>query len=260
MCRSTGFHSVRRFRLRGKCPSDRTSRFRKPPVSSRTVGFPESGWRPWLFPIGSSLELPKLKRRLVYTPGSSGLPNSSTYHGGDQLTRNGVLGCSAFVPAKAESLFACSEVLPACSVISGTTSEGITPPSSLILAHAPNQIPPSDFVILFQRVLAGCRQPLLGDGPSRRYLRNPYIGAWTPTPWCPSGAFTRFFPEDIGLTLPNRRSTHQIFPAMQLQQGADSRLQSFSNVQAPILARPPDCTYRYGSQHGGFGCFSHPSN
>ena len=25
-------------------------RFRKPPFSSRTVGFPESGWRPWPFP------------------------------------------------------------------------------------------------------------------------------------------------------------------------------------------------------------------
>jgi hypothetical protein len=25
------------------------SRFHKPPVSSRTVGFPESGWRPWHF-------------------------------------------------------------------------------------------------------------------------------------------------------------------------------------------------------------------
>jgi len=96
------------------------------------------------------------------------------------FTRPGVLGCSALVPAKAESLFACSKVLPACSVISRITSEGITPPSSLILAHAPNQIPPSDFVLLFQRVLAGCRQSLLGDGPSRRYLRNPYIGAWTP--------------------------------------------------------------------------------
>jgi hypothetical protein len=28
------------------------SRFRRPPVSSRTVGFPESGWRPWLSSTG----------------------------------------------------------------------------------------------------------------------------------------------------------------------------------------------------------------
>lgn len=87
MCRSTGFHCIRRFQLRGKCPSDHASRFHKPPVSSRTVGFPESGWRPWHFPTGPSRKPPKLKRRLVCTPGDSGLPNGSTHHGGDQLYR-----------------------------------------------------------------------------------------------------------------------------------------------------------------------------
>ena len=30
-----------------------------------------------------------------------------------------------------------------------------------------------------------------------------------------------------------------------------SRLQSFTNVQAPILACPPDCSYRYS----GFVCY-----
>ena len=30
--------------------------------------------------------------------------------------------------------------------------------------------------------LAGCRQSLLGDGPSRHYLCNPCVGAWTHTP------------------------------------------------------------------------------
>jgi hypothetical protein len=39
------FQSIHRFRLRGKWPPDHASRFRKPPFSSRTVGFPESGWR-----------------------------------------------------------------------------------------------------------------------------------------------------------------------------------------------------------------------
>ena len=44
-----------------------SSRFRKPLVSSRTVGFPESGWRPWL----SSLDLPTTTEALnadSYTP------------------------------------------------------------------------------------------------------------------------------------------------------------------------------------------------
>jgi len=36
--------------------------------------------------------------------------------------------------------------------------------------------------ILVRSVFAGCRQPLLELGPSRRYLRSLYQGAWTLTP------------------------------------------------------------------------------
>ena len=61
-------------------------------------------------------------------------------------------------------------------------------------------------------------QPLLDDGPSRRYLYNPYMSAWTLTPQCFLGALTRFFPKNIGLTLDLRRSAHQTASAMQLQQ------------------------------------------
>ena len=39
---------------------------------------------------------------------------------------------------------------------------------------------------LFQRVFAGCHRSLLEDAPSRCYLCNLCIGAWTLTPcWCP---------------------------------------------------------------------------
>ena len=58
--------------------------------------------------------------------------------------------------------------LPGTSVtrarmVSSTTSKGITPSSSLLRAHAPNQLPPPDFVFphLFPAVLAGCCEPLL---------------------------------------------------------------------------------------------------
>jgi len=74
-------------------------------------------------------------------------------------------------------------------------------------------------VSLLPQVFAGCCQPLLGQGPSRHYLCNPCIGAWTPTPRCPSSAQTRFFPEDIGLTLGVTGSAHPFAPAMQLPQG-----------------------------------------
>ena len=72
---------------------------------------------------------------------------------------------------------------------------------------------------LIRRVFAGCRQSLLGVGPSRHYLCNPCVGAWTPTPQCSPGALTRFFPKDNGLTSDVTSSAHQTTPAMQLQQG-----------------------------------------
>jgi len=46
----------------------------------------------------------------------------------------------------------------------------------------------------FSAAAADC-QPLLGNGPSRGYLCNPCMGAWTTTTGCLSGAFVRFFPE-----------------------------------------------------------------
>ena len=38
---------------------------------------------------------------------------------------------------------------------------------------------------------------------------NPYVGAWTPTPQCPSGALARFFPEGNGLTSNVTGSAHR---------------------------------------------------
>lgn len=70
-----------------------------------------------------------------------------------------------------------------------------------------------------RRVLAGCCGPLLQDGGSRRYLHEPCTGAWTPTPPRSAGAFTRFFPADIGLTAHFTGSARETLPAMQLQRG-----------------------------------------
>ena len=99
-------------------------------------------------------------------------------------------------------------------------SVGVAPPSSLIWAHAPVLQPLPSFVLLMKEVFAGCCRPLLVTGPSRHYLCNPCVGAWTHTPPCSSGAYTHFFPEDSGLTSRETRSAHENTPAMQLQQGA----------------------------------------
>ena len=67
---------------------------------------------------------------------------------------------------------------------------------------------PSSSVLLMGWVFAGCHQSLLGDGPSRRCLCNPSIGAWTLTPGCLSGALIRFFPESHSLSLVAPTSAH----------------------------------------------------
>jgi len=101
---------------------------------------------------------------------------------------------------------------------------------------------------LLRQVFAGCHQSLLGDGSSRRYLRNPCIGAWTPTPQRPFRCRCSFLPEGprphLRLNRFGTPDTRRIATSTTL---TISRLQSFRYVQAPILARPPGCTHRCGS-------------
>ena len=63
-------------------------------------------------------------------------------------------------------------------VVSSTTSKGVTPSSSLLRAHAPNQFPPLEFMYphLSPEVRAGCCEPLLETGSSRRYLCKCFSG------------------------------------------------------------------------------------
>jgi hypothetical protein len=59
---------------------------------------------------------------------------------------------------------------------------------------------------LGQPVFAGCCQPRLGVGPSRRYLCESFPACLDPYPGCPRGALARFFPRDNGLPAPLTRS------------------------------------------------------
>ena len=80
---------------------------------------------------------------------------------------------------------------------------------------------------LFRPVFAGCCQPLLEDGPSRRYLHNLCKGAWTHTPprsrrSCPFGRLALGSGASIAGHRPHfnleKFGTRKL-PAMQLQQG-----------------------------------------
>src|SRR5262252_1806439 len=74
------------------------------------------------------------------------------------------------------------------------SSEGVTPHSSLVRTHAPIPSPLLTFSrSLVRGVSAGCHQPLLLTGPSRRYFANPSSDACAPTTAGPPSALAWFF-------------------------------------------------------------------
>jgi len=101
-------------------------------------------------------------------------------------------------------------------------------------------------VALFRQVFAGCGEPLLHDGLSRRYLCDPCMSAWVRTPPQLSGARVRFFPLNIGLSLGSRRSACERVPQHSFTWGEFSGLQPFGDLQALILAWPTGCSDRQG--------------
>jgi hypothetical protein len=105
---------------------------------------------------------------------------------------------------------------------------------------------------LGRRVFAGCHQSLLGDGPSRHYLCNPCVGAWTHTPPCLPGALAHFLPWKHRPHATGNAFGTRNHPCKAVSAGSVfSGLQSFDYLQAPTLARPPGCSHRNGSKSVG---------
>ena len=111
-----------------------------PPFHPGQSDFPspvgDPGFPRWAFPLP-----PKLKRWLVYTPCNNGLPIGSTHHGGDQLYSAQSPKLCRFSARQAPRAPLPTAGVTCCGVTYSVTSEGITLPSSLILAHAPDQNP-----------------------------------------------------------------------------------------------------------------------
>jgi hypothetical protein len=142
--------------------------------------------------------------------------------------------------------------LPATSVTwdrvaSSTTSKSVTSPSSLVRAHAPNQLPPPDFVFphLFPEVFAGCCEPLLKAASSRRYLCKSFPGCLSHDPVGLQGASACCFPYICGLpqVLPIGRLP-RIFPRKETSCGRCFEIVAISYVQASWFARHPGLPYR----------------
>jgi len=130
-------------------------------------------------------------------------------------------------------------------VVSRTTSEGITPPSTLIRTHAPDQIPPAGFSCPYyggslQVVASPCWEMVLPDVISA-------ILAWVLGP-LPRNVLPVHLPvssRKASASPQSPEARHANNPRNAISTGNGfSELQSFHYVQAPMLARPPDCTHR----------------
>jgi hypothetical protein len=95
-------------------------------------------------------------------------------------------------------------------------------------------------------VFAGCYQPLLPSGSSRRYLYESFLRCFIPCPGCPSKCICLFLPSS------HRPSPSKQWVGFQLllhvydfPWRTISWLQIFHNVEASEFARLPGRSYRY---------------
>jgi hypothetical protein len=168
------------------------------------------------------------------------------------LVYPGTVSRSSQDPPRAQSPFARSRCYLFRRIVSYITSEGVAPPSSLLWTHATDQNPPADFSSLYTASL--CRLLSVPAGSwsfPTLYLKSLH-GCLDPYPGVLLRCFCPFLPEELQ---PHKRCTK--FGTPNYRRNATStttpfsRRQSFRYVQAPMLASPPDGTYRVGTKSYG---------
>ena len=127
------------------------------------------------------------------------------------------------------------------------SSEGVTPPSSLLRAHVPLPLGSpllrhlASFEESWQVVLSPCCPRELPDVISENLSSD----AGSRTPAVPPCALTCFFPGGVGLPRAKTGSASRVCPTnYDSSQARVSRLQIFLYVPASKFAHPPDRPYR----------------
>ena len=223
------------------------SRFLGPPFSSRTVGFPESGWRPGYLSASETSPPCRSLSAGSHTPLAPRVHSTAR-----QRVCQWICGLNVPLRGKSHAVHPVPRApLPSRGVTSQgmatwATSKGITPSSSLLRAHASVPNPPRGFASARPR------------GPCR-LLPAPAERGTFPTlslrvfPWMLGPVSRRLAgvlipvtsPHNIGLPRPGLGSACRNYPAKRfLGRPVNSGRQSFLYVQASKSACHPDRSHR----------------
>ena len=141
--------------------------------------------------------------------------------------------------------------------------EGVTPPSSLLRAHAPIPVPlsPPSALASFEESLPVATSPgCEGDLPDV-ISANLSLDARPPTTAGPQSAFACFF---LWCHRPSPDTNSVGFPLLSAKtisrRGQFSRLQAFLYVRASKFARPPDRSHRCSISGRAAGAFTSEQN
>jgi hypothetical protein len=208
---------------------------------------------------GPSQRLERFKRWSIYTPAIAVCPQPRL------LSRRGVAPVlSSRPPYGGEGRQVSRAPLPNVGVTSvGETctvsSEGVTPPSSLLLAHVP--LPLGSLLLRhlasFEESWQVVRSPCCPREFPDVISENLSLDAGSPTPAGTPCALTCFFHDVIGLPHGKSGSAFRVCPAnYDFSQAVVSRLQIFRDVPASKFARPPDRPYRCGYHRRAAGAFT----
>ena len=233
-------------------PSSLARTFPQASLRSRTAGFPRSG-SDLGFPLQAFPVIAKLKRWHTYAPHMLVYLQARSCFEGQLFSA--LSPRTTLEPPSAQSPFASCR----CYRHKEDISRLLEARYRFFVAHKDSCAKPlSSFRLwlsLVRKVFAGCCQPLLHKGPSRRYLCRSFSTCLGPYSGCSQGALSRFFPQDFGLPLRLTGSALRNPPTATSVGLRISELQSFSNVQTRRFARHTDSSYPYTSVSGSRGFY-----
>ena len=188
---------------------------------------------------------PKLKRWHAYTPCTTGLLHRSTPHRTPDSWALSPSPVPTTMPTKRRELLCPLEVLPLEGWHRVPSRRALPLLRRSYELMRQSQILHAASPPLLLVVFAGCCQPLLDEGPSRRYLCESFLGCLDPYPaglqkcTCPllPSATSTFPAWDTGRHARMTRSATSERPSI-------SRRQSFLYVQASKFACHPDRSHR----------------